>query len=127
MDDGDREPAALNMDDVFDNDRDGNEQENVAQSTIAEEPSIAVPSFSRLPATLTQSTSALAQSVTLVAGNDAGSTSALAQSTLARVGSNATTTADALANNASAALQLDLTQAVRKTNVPSFICQSLCI
>jgi hypothetical protein len=45
MDDDDCKAAALNMDDVLDNDRYDNEDENVAQSTIAEVPSIVLPSF----------------------------------------------------------------------------------
>jgi hypothetical protein len=62
------------------------------------------------------------QSITYIADNVAQSTSAL-------VDSNATTTEvdDALTINSSAASLLNLTQAVRKTNVPSFICQYICI
>jgi hypothetical protein len=85
MTNDDRKPPALNMEDVFDNDQYDDEHENVAQSTIAEEPSIILPSLPPLPTSLTQSTSAagnvahstsaLTQLVTLVAGNVAQSTS----------------------------------------------------
>jgi hypothetical protein len=72
-DDDDLKPASLNMDDIFDNDQDDDEQENVDQSTIAEEPSVMLPSLPPLPAALTQSISALAQSVSLAADNVAQS------------------------------------------------------
>jgi hypothetical protein len=53
----------------------------------------------------------------------------VAQSASALVDSNATTNEldAALDSNSSAASLINLSQAVIKTNVPSFICQSICI
>jgi hypothetical protein len=86
-----------------------------------------------LPAEHTQTTSALAHYVALATDNVAQSTSALVDSDATTTGLDA-----ALAIHAHpvhpdknivqlAALLLTLAQAVRKSNVPSFLCQLLCI
>jgi hypothetical protein len=146
----DRKPAALNMGNFCYDDREDGERENVAQFAIAEEPSVILPSLPPLHAALTQS---ISQLVAYVVDNVAHSTSAIvdnditfasidpnvqlvtsiadnvSQSTSALVDSNTTTTecVTALAINTFAASLLHLAQLVRKRNVPSFICQSLCI
>jgi hypothetical protein len=132
MGDGDRKPAALNMEDVFEND--------LTQSDITAEPSIILPSLPPLPVAsalaqldaldtgnVPHPASTLAQSVTLDTGNVAQSASTHAQST---IGATITTEiAAAIAINALAAEshELSFPHQISQTNVPLFIFYSLCI